>query len=122
MSTDKRYKYEGSKYSIEKIIKMYIDRTLPAYQSMYEMSGDMFVSDLHTIIRARENLERVLVQMVERKKKNSLQSISDVKKPHHHDMDGTPIFESTFKEVEQGDAVDEDYTTVEEEQLKPERY
>jgi uridine kinase len=68
-----KYEYQGGKYTLEKIIKMYLNRVQPAYESMEYTQGDMFVSDLGTLIRARCDLENIIVQIerIKKEKKTS---------------------------------------------------
>lgn len=113
-----KYKYQGSKYTLEKIIKMYLNRVQLAYESMEEMHGDMFVSDLNTIIQARYSLERVLTEVTAKRKAKEKENAKDY---HHYNREGIPVFVPTPPPPSE-DVDDEDYTTVEEEQKKPERY
>ena len=68
-----KYEYQGGKYTLEKIIKMYLQTTDRGFNCMEECQGDMFVSDLGTLIRARCDLENLIVQIerIKKEKKTS---------------------------------------------------
>lgn len=113
-----KYKYQDSKYTLEKIIKMYLNTIRSSYISMEEMQGDMYVSDLNIILHARYSLERVLTEVTAKRKAKEKENAKDY---HHYNREGIPIFVPTPPPPSE-DVDDEDYTTVEEEQKKPERY
>jgi hypothetical protein len=85
---------------------------------MEEMQGDMFVSDLNTIIQARYSLERVLTEVTAKRKAKKKENAKDY---HHYNREGIPVFVPKPSPPSE-DVDDEDYTTVEEEQKIPERY
>ena len=113
-----KYKYEGSKYTLDKILNKYLNTIRSSYISMEEMQGDMFVSDLNTIIKARYSLERVLTEVAAKRKAKKKENAKDY---HHYNREGIPVFVPTPPPPSE-DVDDEDYTTVEEEQKIPERY
>lgn len=113
-----KYKYEGSKYTLDKILNKYLNTIRSSYISMEEMQGDMYVSELNTIIKARYSLERVLTEVAAKRKAKKKENAKDY---HHYNREGIPVFVPTPLPSSE-DIDDEDYTTVEEEQKIPERY
>ena len=113
-----KYKYEGSKYTLDKILNKYLNTIRSSYISMEEMQGDMYVSELNTIIKARYSLERVLTEVAAKRKAKKKENAKDY---HHYNREGIPVFVPTPPPSSE-DIDDEDYTTVEEEQKIPERY
>ena len=68
-----KYEYQGGKYTLEKIIKMYLQTTDRGFNCMEECQGDIFVSDLNTLIQTRCDLKNLIVQIerIKKEKKTS---------------------------------------------------